>query len=212
MVGNLPASEGDAGMIPGPGRLHMLCKQVSPCAQQLIQSPHSGCREAWLVAMLCSTLATPWTVALQAPLSMGFARQEYWSGLPFPTPGDVPDPRIEPGSPALQAEFLPTELQGKSPHSRACAETREATAMKSLRIATRESPCAATNTQHSQNKTHMHTYIGLSHQSHFTSEYDLHLPRSLEEPRGPTAIRNMLELFSITQKAAWLPEQMIINN
>ena len=79
MVGNLPASEGDAGMIPGPGRLHMLCKQVSPCAQQLIQSPHSGCREAWLVAMLCSTLATPWTVALQAPLSMGFSTQEYWS-------------------------------------------------------------------------------------------------------------------------------------
>ena len=98
MVGNLPASEGDAGMIPGPGRLHMLCKQVSPCAQQLIQSPHSGCREAWLVAMLCSTLATPWTVALQAPLSMGFARQEYWSGLPCSPPGDLPIPGLEPVS------------------------------------------------------------------------------------------------------------------
>ena len=45
--------------------------------------------------------ATPWTVAYQAPLSMGFSRQEYWSGLPFPSPGDLPDPGIKPGSPAL---------------------------------------------------------------------------------------------------------------
>ena len=63
--------------------------------------------------MMCPTLATPWTVACQAPLSMGFSRQEYWSGLPFPFPGDLPDPRIERGSPALQADTLPTELQGK---------------------------------------------------------------------------------------------------
>ena len=54
-----------------------------------------------LVSKLCQTLATPWTVACQAPLSMGFSRQEYWSGLPFPSPGDLPDPGIEPGSPAL---------------------------------------------------------------------------------------------------------------
>ena len=60
------------------------------------------------------TLATPWTVACQAPLSVGFSRQEYWSGLPFPFLGDLPDPGIEPQSPALQAETLPTELQGKS--------------------------------------------------------------------------------------------------
>ena len=46
-------------------------------------------------------LATPWTAAYQAPPSMGFSRQEYWSGLPFPSPGDLPDPGIEPGSPAL---------------------------------------------------------------------------------------------------------------
>ena len=45
--------------------------------------------------------ATSWTVVYQAPLSMGFSRQEYWSGLPFPSPGDLPDPGIEPGSPAL---------------------------------------------------------------------------------------------------------------
>ena len=45
--------------------------------------------------------ATPWTVAYQAPPLMGFSRQEYWSGLPFPSPGDLPDPGIEPGSPTL---------------------------------------------------------------------------------------------------------------
>ena len=58
-------------------------------------------------------LAMPWTVDLQAPLFMEFSRQEYWSGLPFPSSGDLPDPGIEPGSPALQADSLPTELLGK---------------------------------------------------------------------------------------------------
>ena len=49
-------------------------------------------------------------LSFEAPLSMGFSRQEYWSGLPFPSPGDLPDPEIEPGSPALQADSLLTEL------------------------------------------------------------------------------------------------------
>ena len=57
--------------------------------------------------------ATPWTVACQAPLSMGFSRQEYWSGLPFPSPGDLPNPGIEYGSPALQADALSSEPPGK---------------------------------------------------------------------------------------------------
>ena len=57
--------------------------------------------------------ATPWTVAYQAPLSLGFSRQEYWSGLPFPSPGNLPDPGIEPGSPALQADALTSEPPGK---------------------------------------------------------------------------------------------------
>ena len=57
--------------------------------------------------------ATLWTVAHQAPPSMGFSRQEYWSGLPFPSPGDLPHPGIEPGSPALQADALPSETPGK---------------------------------------------------------------------------------------------------
>ena len=68
-----------------------------------------------LVTKSCPTLVTPWTVAWLAPLSMGFSRQEYWSGLPFPSPRDLPDAGIEPGSPALQADSLQTELQGK-PH------------------------------------------------------------------------------------------------
>ena len=57
----------------------------------------------------CLTLATPWTVACLAPLSMEFSRQEYWSGLPFPSPEDLPDPGIEPRSPILQADSLPSE-------------------------------------------------------------------------------------------------------
>jgi len=54
---------------------------------------------------------TPWTVAYQATQSMEFSRQEYWSGLPFPPPGDLPNPGIEPGSPALQTDALPSEPQ-----------------------------------------------------------------------------------------------------
>ena len=56
---------------------------------------------------------TPWTIAYQAPPSMGFSRQEYWSGLPFPSPGDLPNPGIEPGSPAFQADTLTSEPPGK---------------------------------------------------------------------------------------------------
>ena len=56
--------------------------------------------------------ATPWTVAHQAPPSMEFSRQEYWSGLPFPSPRDLPDPGIEPRSPTLQADPLPSEPPG----------------------------------------------------------------------------------------------------
>ena len=52
---------------------------------------------------------SPWTVAHQAPQSMEFSRQEYWSGLPFPSPGGYPNPGIEPGSPTLQADTLPSE-------------------------------------------------------------------------------------------------------
>ena len=57
--------------------------------------------------------AIPWTVSYKAPLSMEFSRQEYWSGLPFPSPGDLPNPEIEPGSPTLQADAFPSEPPGK---------------------------------------------------------------------------------------------------
>ena len=59
--------------------------------------------------------ATPWTLAHQAPLSLGFSRQEYWSGLTFPSPGDRPDQGIKPRSPTLQADSLPSESPGKLP-------------------------------------------------------------------------------------------------
>ena len=61
---------------------------------------------------MSDSFATPWTVVHQPPLSMGFSRQEYWSGLPFPSPGDLPDPRIKPESPSLQAESLPLSHLG----------------------------------------------------------------------------------------------------
>ena len=63
------------------------------------------CGGGGLLAKPCPTLAPPWTVARQAPLSMGFSRQEYWRGLPFPPPGDLPDPAIQPKTPAWQVDF-----------------------------------------------------------------------------------------------------------
>ena len=74
------------------------------------------------VKSLSRLFATPWTVAYQAPPSMGLSRQEYWSGLPFPSPGDLPDPGIKLGSPAFQADALtsepvfgtPTQIYGPS--------------------------------------------------------------------------------------------------
>ena len=66
-----------------------------------------------LVAQSCHSVI-PWTAAHQDSLSMKFSKQEYWSGLPLPSPGDLPDPGIKPMSPALQADSLPSELPGKS--------------------------------------------------------------------------------------------------
>ena len=91
-------------------------KALSLCAAELSQSspstsvlPGGGAGDG-LVTQLCPTLATPWAVARRAPLSVGLSRQEYSSGLPFPSLEDLPDPGIEPGSPALQGDSLPTEL------------------------------------------------------------------------------------------------------
>ena len=66
------------------------------------------------VAQLIRLFETAWTVAHQVSPPMEFSRHEYWSGLPFPSPGDLPDPGIEPGFPALQADALPSEPPGNS--------------------------------------------------------------------------------------------------
>ena len=72
-----------------------------------------------LVTKLCPTLVTPWAEACQAPLSMGFSRQVYWSGEPFYSLGNLPDPGIKSGAPALQVDSLPSKPPGKPPPAQA---------------------------------------------------------------------------------------------
>ena len=76
-------------------------------------TPASHPAAAGLATQSCLTLATLLAAAHPAPLSTGLSRQEHWGALPFPSPGDLPDPGIQPGSPALQADSLLTELRGK---------------------------------------------------------------------------------------------------
>ena len=106
-------------------------KGVDPCSVNHgrfgLVSPPTDLREVFVLkerkvmSHSCVQLfATPWTVAYQAPLSMVFSRQEYWSGLPFPSPGDLPDPGIELRSATLQADSLPSEQPGKPPFVLAC--------------------------------------------------------------------------------------------
>ena len=76
--------------------------------------PHWVCACMLTLFSHVQLFATLWTVAYQAPQSMELSRQEYWSGLPLPSPGDLPNPGIEPWSPALQADGLPTKLQKRS--------------------------------------------------------------------------------------------------
>ena len=112
-------SAGGPGSIPGQGsRFHM--QQLSVCMPQLKIllsqiNKYLNFKKEWccLVAeSFLTILRPPWTVALQAPLSMEFSWQERWSGLPFPSPGDLPDPGIEPASPVLQADSLPLSHLG----------------------------------------------------------------------------------------------------
>ena len=74
----------------------------------------------------------PWTVAYQASLSMGFSRQEYWSGVPFPSPGDLPNSGIEPRSPALKADTLPSEPPGNPWGRRGRVKMRDSNQASSL--------------------------------------------------------------------------------
>ena len=67
-------------------------------------------------SVMSNSFATPWTVSCHSPLSMGFPRQEYWSGLLFPSPGDLPNPRIKSASPALAGRFFTTEPTWASPY------------------------------------------------------------------------------------------------
>ena len=80
-----------------------------PALQNPCPRGHLATQRPHTCAQSCPTIMTPWTVTRQAPLSMGFSRQEYWSGLLFPSPGDLPNPGIEPGFPALQVDSLPSE-------------------------------------------------------------------------------------------------------
>ena len=97
-------------------RTHYHAAQANKCESVGAISPEATSDCYGVVfsdAQLC--FCDPWTIAHQALLSMDFSRQEYWSGLPFLSPGDLPDPGIEPRSPALQVYSLPTEPPGK-PH------------------------------------------------------------------------------------------------
>ena len=98
-------------------------KNICQCITFLVKSvkiPNTnsvfGIHPSKVKSLSCVRLfVTPWTVAYQAPPSVGFSRQQYQSGLPFPSPGDLPNPGIEPGSPALQTDALPSEPPGKPP-------------------------------------------------------------------------------------------------
>ena len=72
---------------------------------EALKTPHQGCAHVCMLSRV-QLFATPWTVACQAPPSMGFSRQEYWSGFPCPPPVDLPDPGIKPASPALAGGFF----------------------------------------------------------------------------------------------------------
>ena len=99
--------------------LTTLCKGNASAISRMqkMLSKSSSNPKAWILKSLSHVqfFATPWTIAYQTPPYMGFSRQECWSGLPFPSPGDLLDPGIEPRSPALQADALLSEPPGK-PH------------------------------------------------------------------------------------------------
>ena len=97
--------------IKEPGSCRLLGRG---CVCVVVTPPAAAAAESLSRVQLCATL---WTAARKAPLSIGFSRQEYWSGLPCPPPGGLPDPGIKPWSPALQADSLLLSHQGKSlPH------------------------------------------------------------------------------------------------
>ena len=87
-------------------------RKVSPCGEKVTPYQLHVCVFLFSLSLI-QLFVTPWSAAHQAPPSMGFSRQEYWSGWPFPSPGDLPNPGIEPRSPTLQADILTSEPLGK---------------------------------------------------------------------------------------------------
>ena len=104
----LPERAPWAGPVPPPD----IPPTVSPQRNAVLGSSLTASEQVKSLSRVW-LFVTPWTVASQAPQSVEFSRQEYWSGLPFPSPGDLPDPGIEPGSPALQADAFPSEPPGQ---------------------------------------------------------------------------------------------------
>ena len=96
MVGRAEGKEGSTNKRPSPRRAHKCIKSVCLLSRAVV-----------------SDSVIPWTVACQIPLAMGFSRKEYWSGLPFPPPGDLPEPGIEPACPAFSGRFFTTVTPGK---------------------------------------------------------------------------------------------------
>ena len=98
----------------------LICKTGNTCWQYVLQKIIWWFLERTLCKALpgpgCPTLGTPWTVPFQFPLSIRSSRQEYWRGELFPSSGDLPNPRIKPGSPALQEDSLPSETPRKPPN------------------------------------------------------------------------------------------------
>ena len=93
--------------------IYWMLTNFKPLLSFLISRPSPSGTYCWFNHLVVSDTCNSMDVAHQAPLFMGFSRQEYWSGLPFPSPGDLPDPGIKPVSPALQVDSSPTELWGK---------------------------------------------------------------------------------------------------
>ena len=83
------------------------------CWGKVFSNPLLSLRLLFSCSVMSDSYATPWTIVCQAPIFMGFPRQVYWSGRPFPSPGDLPDPGMEPMSPALAGRFFTTEPRGK---------------------------------------------------------------------------------------------------
>ena len=107
----------DGTPVPCIGRWilnHWITRKVQKCSTFRLEKKEKSLSCVWL--FVNPSFMNPWTVTYQAPLSMEFFSQECWSGLPFPSPGDLPDPGIEPGSPSLRADTLPSKPPGKPPH------------------------------------------------------------------------------------------------